>query len=160
MLVIPECRPYSNTVASPKQLLGYLKAGCEIKQVGQNEQPLRTKPKYYLIAPNLQWEFELDSEHVKALETLELIAVDCSVASSEGCYWMSKADFAIPDIKTFPELSCECGWQGDSSQLKENGSLTHADTWYECPVCSGDVLSMKRLHGSVITPNHERAPLG
>ena len=163
MLEKPTCHhPYSNVVASPKQLLGYLKAGCEIKQVGQNENPLLIRPqfpKYYLVAPNLQWEYELEPAHVKALETLELISVVCSVSSAEGDCWMSKADFSIPAINVFPEFICDCGWQGDSNDLKENGSLTHADTWFECPSCSGSVLNMVRAQDSV-AHNQDSAQLG
>lgn len=134
MLQKPECRPYTNTVSSPKQILAYLKQGCEIKQVGQSPRFLndgKPLPKYYLLAPNLQWEFELDPKHVQALETLELITVDCC----GGNYWLSKASLNIPAIQNVHQLTCHCGWQGDSHELKNNSSLTHADSWWECPGC-------------------------
>lgn len=118
MLPIPDTKGWQNTVAYPKQLLAYLKAGCEIKQVGENRRYLndgKPDPKYYLIAPNLQWEFELEPRHVQALETLELISVDCC----GGNYWISKENFNIPAIKKIPEFTCGCGWQGESEDLKE-----------------------------------------
>jgi hypothetical protein len=30
----------------------------------------------------------------------------------------------------------KCGWIG--KELKKNGCVTHADTWYECPNCGED----------------------
>ena len=145
MLQKPECRPYTNTVASPKQILAYLKQGCEIKQVGQNRRFINDctpMPKYFLIAPNLQWEFELDSKHVQALETLELIQVDCC----GGNYWLSKASLDIPKIEHVPQLSCDCGWRGDTHELKHNLSLTHADSWWECPGCGKESAKLNRIN--------------
>lgn len=98
----PELKPFSKYVASPKQLMAYLKLGCEVKQVGQNHIPgTNDHPLYYLIAPDLQWEVELLPKHVQALEALELIEVDCSVDN----YWISKQSFEIPKVRSTTQLN-------------------------------------------------------
>lgn len=147
MLKKPECRPWTNTVASPKQILSYLKQGCEIKQIGDNPRISDGKPlpKYYLLSPHQQWEFELDREHVLALEKLELITVDCC----GGNYWISKANFSCPVIENVPQFCCECGWKGDSHELKRHVSVIHADSWYGCPDCGRESTKLNRInHGN------------
>lgn len=145
MLKKPDCHPYTNTVASPKQILAYIKQGCEIKQVGDNPRFLNDSkpiPKYYLLAPNQQWEYELEPKHVQALETLELITVDCC----GGNYWVSKASLDIPKIENVPQLLCSCKWQGDSHELKHKTSVTHADSWFECPQCGEESAKLTRVN--------------
>lgn len=102
LLPLPETKGWKNTVAHPKDLLAYLNLGCEIKQVGADKRYLSdADPIYYLIAPNMQWEFQLEARHVQALEALQLIRV----YSGDGYCWISKADFNIPVINKLPESS-------------------------------------------------------
>lgn len=82
-------------IESPKEILAYLKARCEIKQIGRNKQCIDGKtPEYWLIAPAMAWEIRLHEIHVRAMETLELINVD----SGDGTSWFSRANFSIPNI--------------------------------------------------------------
>lgn len=81
---------------SPKLILAYLKAGCEIKQIGHDRRFFSDKvPEYWLIAPGLAWEIRLLEHHVKALETLDLICLD---SGSGNAWYFSKADFSIPSL--------------------------------------------------------------
>ena len=46
-------------IESPKDLFAYLKAGCEIKQIGRDRTTLEGRyPEYWLIAPGLIWKLD------------------------------------------------------------------------------------------------------
>ncbi|WP_305910560.1 hypothetical protein Q9L42_020595 (plasmid) [Methylomarinum sp. Ch1-1] len=85
-------------IESPKEIIAYLKAGCEIKQIGFNKTHIEgPTPAYWLKPPGvLTWEVRLHEVHVRALETLELITVD----SGDGKCWFSRADFSVPSLKS------------------------------------------------------------
>lgn len=91
----PSCRAYTDEIESPKELLAYLKMGCELKQIGCNALPGdKRQPIYRLTAPFQQWEVGVASCHAVALETLGLVEVDCC----GGNYWISKGNFELPVI--------------------------------------------------------------
>ncbi|WP_196161778.1 hypothetical protein [Reinekea sp. G2M2-21] len=80
----------------PKLVLAYLKAGCEIEQIGRDLTFYGKQPTYSLKPPGQLWECSLKPEIVVALETLKLIEVD----SGNGTTYWSKADFSLPEIPT------------------------------------------------------------
>ncbi len=40
---------------------------------------------------------------------------------------------------------CKCGWEG--CELRQTGSVTHADTWWVCPKCGKDAAEYVELLG-------------
>lgn len=81
-------------IESPKAILAYLKAGCEIRQIGRDRRCSDDITEYWIVAPGMAWEARLHEVHVKALETLELVRVD----SCSGNTWFSRENFSIPTI--------------------------------------------------------------
>jgi hypothetical protein len=82
-------------IESPKYIISYLKAGCEIRQTGKDRLSFDDRtPEYSLVSPGMAWVVRLHEIHVRALETLELIIVD----SCGGGVWYSRANFSIPSI--------------------------------------------------------------
>ena len=95
MIELEKPRTKYGYIELPKEILSYLKAGCQIKQIGQNKRcNFDRTPEYWLINP-MTWEVRLHESHVRALETLELITVD----SGTGGSWFSKANFSIPKLQ-------------------------------------------------------------
>ncbi len=81
-------------IESPKDILAYLKSGCEIKQIRRDKRFPDDLVEYWLVAPGMSWQYRLHEVHVKALETLELVIVD----SGNGNTWFSRANFSIPSV--------------------------------------------------------------
>lgn len=83
-------------LASPKTLLAYLKMGCEIQQVGCDQRSQNDPAPDYFLVNGMYWEVPVHPRHAQALETLELITLDCG----DGKNWYSRASFSVPALET------------------------------------------------------------
>lgn len=92
----------NGSLSDPKALIAYLKAGCEIRQVGFDGKPGSSHfPEHFLLAPNAVWQVRVKADHVNALETLGLLQID----SQRETEWLSRLNVSLPTLQyDIPEV--------------------------------------------------------